>query len=50
MLDKLRDHFKFVFFQPKQQLAKRGEPVDYVGFILQGSASVILEHKAQAVL
>lgn len=45
MLDKMRDHFKFLVFKDKQQLTKRGEPVDFIGCIVDGSANMILEHK-----
>ena len=50
MLDKFRDNFKFLTFTNKQQLTKRGEPVDFIGCIVDGSANVIMEHKSYAVL
>jgi signal-transduction protein with cAMP-binding, CBS, and nucleotidyltransferase domain len=49
-LDHIRDHFRFLTFQMKQQLTRRNEPVDFLGIILKGSANVIMDHKSQSVL
>lgn len=46
MLDKFRDHFKFLNFRAKQQLTKRSEPVDFIACIVEGSADIIMEHRS----
>ncbi|KAM3137521.1 hypothetical protein pb186bvf_010311 [Paramecium bursaria] len=49
-LEAFEAHFKFISFKEKQQLTKRGEPVDYLGFIIKGSAQTLIENVQKQIL
>lgn len=49
-LVRFQEHFKFVAFREKAQLTRRGEPIDFLGFLIRGSAQGIIDAHSKIII